>query len=121
MIRSTRPGACGSAAALSAGPAALMAEAGRVSQTNFLAAAKSRIAEPLVLDDKPHITGPSYHPLWKQMSAQWATANGNPHTLATCLETVWNTPHSTTEGYRTVGRQLGLAVADFVRGKASTP
>ena len=103
------------------GPAALMAEAGRVSQTNFLAAAKSRIAEPLVLDDKPHITGPSYHPLWKQMSAQWATANGNPHTLATCLETVWNTPHSTTEGYRTVGRQLGLAVADFVRGKASTP
>ncbi len=99
------------------GPAEFLTEAGRVNRTNFLAAAKSRITAPLLLDDKQHITGPSYHPLWRQISAQWVTANGNPHTLATCLETVWNTPHSTTEGYRTVGRQLGQAVADFLRGK----
>ena len=103
------------------GPSEFMAEAGRVSQTNFLVAAKRRITAPLVLDEKPHITGPSYHPLWKQMSAQWATANGNPHTLATCLETVWDTPHSTTDGYRMVGRQLGLATGDFLRGKISRP
>jgi len=97
------------------GPPELLADAGRVNRTNFLAAAKARISGPLALEEKPRVTGPAYHPLWKQISGQWVAANGNPHTMAACLETSWNTPHSTTEGYRTVGRQLGLAVADFLR------
>jgi len=29
------------------------------------------------------------------------------------LETAWNTPASTTEGYEAVGRQLGMALARF--------
>ncbi|MFA6543392.1 MAG: M14 family zinc carboxypeptidase [Limisphaerales bacterium] len=99
------------------GPWELLTEPGRVNRTNFLAAAKGRIAGPLVLDDKPRITGPAYHPLWKQISGQWVNANGNPHTVSVCLETSWNTPHSTTEGYRIVGRQLGLAVADCLRAR----
>ncbi|MGV3756167.1 MAG: hypothetical protein ACO1QS_12365 [Verrucomicrobiota bacterium] len=45
----------------------------------------------------------------------WVTANGNPDTVAACLETSWNTPHSTTEGYRTVGKQLGQAVTSYLR------
>lgn len=102
------------------GPAEFLTAAGRVNRSDFLAAAKSRITTPLTLDEKPHLVGPSYHPLWKQMSAEWATANGNPHTLATCLETVWNTPHSTTEGYRTVGRQLGQAVVDYLRTRPTS-
>jgi hypothetical protein len=40
--------------------------------------------------------------------------HGNEHTLAACLETSWNTRHSTTEGYRTVGRQLGEALAAYL-------
>jgi hypothetical protein len=31
-----------------------------------------------------------------------------------CLETSWNTPASTTEGYLSVGEQLGRAVARYV-------
>ena len=103
------------------GPPELLAEAGRVNRTNFLAAAQARIVGPPALDPKLHVTGPAYHPLWKQISGQWVTANGNPHTLAACLETSWNTPHSTTDGYRAVGRQLGLAVADFQREKVARP
>ncbi len=59
--------------------------------------------------------GRTHHPLWRQISGVWVNENGNPETVAVCLETSWNTPHSTTEGYRTVGRQLGLTIAEFVR------
>jgi hypothetical protein len=37
------------------------------------------------------------------MSGQWVTDHGNPHTMAACLEIPWNTPHSTSEGYREIG------------------
>ncbi len=99
------------------GPPELLTEAGRANRTNFLAAARTRIAGPLALDPKPHVTGPAYHPLWKQISGQWVNAHGNPDTVAACLETSWNTPHSTTDGYRTVGGQLAQAVADFLRAR----
>ncbi len=101
------------------GPPELLTEIGRANRENFLDAARARIAGPFALDPKPHLTGPTYHPLWKQISGQWVNAHGNPHTMAACLETSWNTPYSTTEGYRTVGRQLGQAVADFQRGKVA--
>jgi hypothetical protein len=97
------------------GPEELLTEVGRENRADFLSCARNRISGPLELQEKPRITGPGYHPLWKQISGQWVTANGNPHTLAACLETSWNTPHSTQENYRTVGRQLGLAVADYLR------
>ncbi|MCA8983156.1 MAG: exo-alpha-sialidase [Planctomycetaceae bacterium] len=97
------------------GPDELLPETGRVSRRIFLEAAKARINGPLKLADKPRITGPGYHPLWKQISCQWVNAHGNPHTMAACLETSWNTPQSTTVGYRQVGRQLGQATTDLLR------
>lgn len=101
------------------GPAEVMTERGRENQAAFLAAAKLRIAGPLVLN-KERATGPGYHPLWKNISNNWVTLNGNPHTVAACLETSWNTPHSTPEGYGTVGRQLGLAVVDYLRASTAS-
>jgi hypothetical protein len=98
------------------GPEEFLTETARANRAKFLAAAAARIAGPLPLDPKPRTTGPSYHPLWRQISGQWVNDHGNAHTLAACLETSWNTPQSTTEGYRAVGRQLGQAVADFLRG-----
>jgi len=86
-------------------------------RTRFLGYAATHIAGPLVLDPKEHVTGPHYHPLWSQMSHQWVDDHGNPQTLATCLETSWNTPASTTAGYREVGRQLGKAVAAYLAGQ----
>jgi hypothetical protein len=45
--------------------------------------------------------------------------HANPDTVAACLETPWNTPHSTTDGYLDIGAKLGRAVADFLRFHAS--
>lgn len=101
------------------GPAEAMTKRGPENLAAFLAAAKLRIAGPLVLN-KERATGPGYHPLWKNISNNWVTLNGNPHTVAACLETSWNTPHSTPEGYGTVGRQLGLAVVDYLRASTAS-
>jgi hypothetical protein len=82
-----------------------------------LTAAVSQINGPLAVEKKVRTTGASYHPLYKQISGMWVGDHGNPDTVAACLETSWNTPHSTTEGYRTVGKQLGEAVAAYMRNE----
>lgn len=99
------------------GPPELLAESGRLNRERFLAASVKHIDGPLTLDPKPRVTGQGYHPLWKQISGQWVTEHGNPDTMAACLETSWNTRHSTTDGYREVGRQLGRAVVELLRGQ----
>lgn len=48
-----------------------------------------------------------------RMSSNWVRDRAAPHVVSTTLETAWNTPHSTQEGYRTVGRQLGEALAKY--------
>jgi hypothetical protein len=102
------------------GPPELLTQAGRQRREHFIDIAARRISDPLKLLETPRITGPAYHPLWKQISGQWVNENGNPDTIAICLETSWNTPHSTTEGYRTVGRQLGSSIAElFAEGSSS--
>jgi nicotinamide mononucleotide transporter len=44
----------------------------------------SKIEPPFPLRDKPKETGPSYDPLWRQMSSNWVGLNGNPHTVSLC-------------------------------------
>lgn len=83
----------------------------------FIDLAYDRISKikPLVpMSNKPKETGASYHPLWKQISSNWVCFNGNPHTVSLCLETVWNAPSSTPEGYRSVGANLAAAVSAFL-------
>ncbi len=99
------------------GPSSLLAPIGQLRRERFLETAARQIKGPLAVLEKPRLTGPDYHPLWRQISGVWVCDNGNPTTVAVCLETPWNTPHSTTEGYRTVGRQLGLTIAEFVRDR----
>ena len=48
------------------------------------------------------------------MSSGWARANGGGGTISVTLETAWNTPHSTVEGYLTVGAQLGRTLAEYL-------
>jgi len=72
-------------------------------------------AKPFIpMSKKAKTTGPAYHPLWKQISACWVSMNGNPTTVSVCLETIWNAPNSTTEGYRTVGANLAAAVREYL-------
>ena len=93
----------------------VLGELAQRNQSTFLTCAIEHIKGPLPVEPTPRFTGPKYHPLWKQISNAWVNTHGNPHTVAVCLETSWNTPHSTTEGYRTVGGQLGRTVSDYLR------
>ena len=100
------------------GPPELLSGKARANRERFLNLAVEHLTGPLTLDPKPRVTGANYHPLWRRISGQWVNDHGNEHTLAACLETSWNTRHSTTEGYRTIGRQLGEALADYLSSPA---
>jgi len=80
----------------------------------FLAMAAKEISKAFPVLPQIKSTGPGYHPLWRQISGAWVTMNANPHTVALCLETPWNTPQSTTEGYRKVGGQLAVALYQYL-------
>lgn len=83
----------------------------------FIDLAYARISKikPLVpMSNKPKTTGPSYHPLWRQISANWVSMNGNPHTVSLCLETIWNYKNSNADGYRAVGANLAAAVREYL-------
>ena len=64
---------------------------------------------------KPRTNGPSYDRLWQQISINWVAAHGNPFTVSVTLETPWNTPYSTSAGYRVVGRDLAQTIEKFLR------
>ncbi len=90
----------------------------------FIALAYSRISKikPLMpMSSKPKMTGAGYHPLWRQISANWVSMNGNPHTVSLCLETMWNYQNSTTTGYRAVGANLAAAVRDYLAERPARP
>ena len=90
----------------------------------FIGLAYARISKikPLIpMSNKPKTTGPSYHPLWRQISANWVSMNGNPHTVSLCLETIWNYKNSTTEGYRAVGANLAAAVREYLAERPERP
>lgn len=99
------------------GPPELLADAARANRERFLAFAAMRLDGPLALEPTPRVTGPGYHPLWRQISGQWVNDHGNPITMAACLETSWNTPHSTADGYHSVGAKLGRALSDFLNSR----
>jgi len=103
------------------GPEELLDDVGRANRAAFLESARQMITGPLVVEEKPRMTGPGYHPLWRQMSGAWVNSAASPRAVAVCLETAWNTPHSTTEGYLAVGRQAGKAIVNYLRGKPAPP
>jgi hypothetical protein len=96
-------------------PESLMGELGQSNQKRFLDAVRAEFAGPLKLADKMKVSGPGYDPGWQRISNTWVAAHTRPHGVAMCLETPWDTPHSTAEGYLAVGRQLGLAVERYFR------
>jgi len=90
----------------------------------FIELAYARISKikPLIpMSNKPKVTGANYHPLWRQISANWVSMNGNPHTVSLCLETIWNYQNSTTEGYRAVGSQLAASVREYLGERPEKP
>ena len=81
----------------------------------------SKINPPFLMKDKPKPAGVGYTPKWQEMSANWVSMKGNPHTVSLCLETSWDTPSSTTEGYRKVGASLGAGLKDYLNERPLKP
>ncbi len=93
-------------------------------RNRFIELAYGRISKikPLIpMSNQSKTTGASYHPLWRQISANWVSMNGNPHTVSLCLETIWNYKNSTTEGYRAVGANLAAAVREYLGERPGRP
>lgn len=101
-------------------PPALLTDGARAYRDRFLTFAARRLDAPLALAPAPRVTGSTYHPLWRQISGVWVSEHAGADTVAACLETSWNTPHSTVSGYRGVGMKLGRAIADSLRSREST-
>ena len=86
----------------------------------FLATARADMTGPLAFRGETHESGPSYDKRWRNISKNWVSSNTSPHVVAVTLETAWNTPNSNTDGYRAVGRQLGLAMERYLRTNPRT-
>jgi hypothetical protein len=96
-------------------PENTLTDLGRRNLDRFLTICRGEMNGPLDLSDKPRTSGPSYDPLWQQMSKNWVAAHAPPHAVAVTLETAWNTPDSTTDGYRRLGEQLAQAIEKYLR------
>lgn len=101
-------------------PREMLSETGRKNLDLFLKVSKAKITGPLAFDGKTIESGAKYDPkMWKFISKNWVARLGTP-ALSVTLETAWNTPHSTTDGYMTVGRQLGMTLSEVVTSEFFT-
>jgi hypothetical protein len=89
------------------------------SHMRLLALAAECIRDPFPLDAKYHFaTYVKAEEERRRVSTAWVRNHTGENVVAVCLETAWDTPHSTTQGYQAVGRQLAQAVARYL---AETP
>jgi zinc carboxypeptidase len=102
-------------------PRELLSARGKTNLERFLAAATEEMKGPLAFTGKTRDTGPKYDPNWERISKTWIVRRTRDHVVAVTLETSWNTPHSTQEGYRRVGRELGLAIERYFRSPVREP
>jgi hypothetical protein len=59
--------------------------------------------------------------LFHRVSVPWVLEHANANTIAFCIETPWNTPSGTPEGYGIVGRKLGSAIEKLLREEEKQP
>jgi len=97
-------------------PNEILTARAQANHERWLTAAVAEITSPLAVQPKASISGSKYDPNhWQQMSKNWVIMNAAGHVVAFTLEVAWNTPHSTADGYREVGRKLGLALERYFR------
>jgi hypothetical protein len=102
-------------------PAEILSAHRRRNLDSFLDACRLEMRGPLPLAARPRESGANYDRNWERISKNWVARNTRDHVVAVCLETAWNTPQSTQENYRRVGRELGLAVERYFREPVRTP
>ncbi|MEC5127997.1 M14-type cytosolic carboxypeptidase [Verrucomicrobiales bacterium BCK34] len=102
-------------------PAEILSDGAVSNHARFIEAAKTEITGPLRFTGRIIESGVKYDPrAWKTISKNWVALLGTPAVSVT-LETSWNTPVSTTAGYETVGRQLGLAISRYAHQRSELP
>lgn len=100
-------------------PPDILSESARSNHTNFFKIAKETIVGPLRFKGRTVESGPKYDPkAWQFISKNWVARLGTSAVSVT-LETPWNTPASTTEGYRIIGRQVGMTLARYLKVRQS--
>ena len=88
-------------------------------QNQFFASLRREVTQPLSVAAEPIWDGPGPH--WATLSCPWVYRHTNPQTVAVTVETAWNTPAGTTNGYKAVGQQLGIAMASYLRNLSNSP
>lgn len=53
--------------------------------------------------------------IFHNVSVPWVLEHSNPNTIAFCIETPWNAPNSTIQGYGITGQKLGRAVVKLLQ------
>ncbi|QOV92275.1 M14 family zinc carboxypeptidase [Humisphaera borealis] len=94
-----------------------LSDLGKANLNRFVAESVKQITGPMALDPKTRPSGPAYDKNWRAISKNWVGANTHPGVVALTLETSWNTPNSNIQGYKTVGGQLGAAIAAYLDKK----
>lgn len=100
-------------------PRRMLSDLGRANLDRFLATCRLEMTGPLAYKGETHESGENYDKRWKFISKNWVTFHTGERVVSVTLETAWNTQHSTTEGYQTVGLQLGQAIERFFRTEQS--
>ena len=80
----------------------------------FIRAAHRHLTGPMKLRSEQRVFTAKYDAGWQRISNNWIGKNLTGPVVAVTLETTWNLPHATTQGYMEVGRQLGEAMADWL-------
>lgn len=96
-------------------PRDLLSDEGNTNVDRFLATMRLDMTGPLAFKGQVETSGPNYDKQWRNISKNWVAFNTSDRVVAVTLETAWNTPHSTTDGYRIVGSQLGQGLERYFR------
>jgi len=83
----------------------------------FLRAASAEVRGPPPFSGIIRESGPTYDKdHWREIAKNWVNRNST-EAVAVTFEAAWNSPAGTQDGYRQVGRQLGLAIERYLRNK----
>jgi hypothetical protein len=85
-------------------------------QERFLEIARQAFGPIRLIDEQPSENEDVA--IWRRIGAPWVSGIGNPGTLSLTIETPWNTPDGTIDGYRRAGEKLGLALAEFIGSRS---
>ena len=103
------------------GPRNMMTPEQKTGLDAFLKAALLEMKGPPPFKGAFKETGPAYDPEhWQEISKNWVNRQ-SPGAVALTLETGWNMPCGTADGYRQVGRQLGLTLERYLMTRDEPP